>query len=228
MARFGARSPSSKLGERLAGPEEPEASELITEILRREGVEVHTGVADRARRAVGATGAQPSHLADGTALAAERMLVATGRRSDLAAPRRGRARPRRGGPRPPGRRPHAGRARACGRSATSPARGVHPRRHVPGPPLCGRHPRAPRPDADYRALPRVTFTDPEIGSVGMTEARPRRRGRRRASCCSEPIADSARGWIHRGEGLVKLVGTGRRAGRRHLHGPVRRRGARAC
>ena len=29
------------------------------------------------------------------------------------------------------------------------------------------------PDADYRAVPRVTFTDPEIGAVGLTEAEAR-------------------------------------------------------
>ncbi len=44
MRRFGAEVTIVEAGERLAGSEEPEASELITEVLRREGVEVHTGV----------------------------------------------------------------------------------------------------------------------------------------------------------------------------------------
>jgi pyruvate/2-oxoglutarate dehydrogenase complex dihydrolipoamide dehydrogenase (E3) component len=61
-------------------------------------------------------------------------------------------------------------------------------------------------EADYRSLPRVTFTDPEIGSVGMTEAQARAEGSGGVvSVMSESIAKSARGWIHRGEGLVKLV-----------------------
>lgn len=34
----------------------------------------------------------------------------------------------------------------------------------------------PGPAADYRALPRVTFTDPEIGAVGLTEAQAREQG----------------------------------------------------
>jgi pyruvate/2-oxoglutarate dehydrogenase complex dihydrolipoamide dehydrogenase (E3) component len=59
-------------------------------------------------------------------------------------------------------------------------------------------------EADYRALPRVTFTDPEIGSVGLTEAQAREAGGH-VAVFAEPIRDSARGWIHRGEGLVKLV-----------------------
>jgi pyruvate/2-oxoglutarate dehydrogenase complex dihydrolipoamide dehydrogenase (E3) component len=33
---------------------------------------------------------------------------------------------------------------------------------------------APEP-ASYRALPRVTFTDPEVGAVGLTEAQARGR-----------------------------------------------------
>ena len=37
-------------------------------------------------------------------------------------------------------------------------------------------------------MPRVTFTDPEIGSVGLTEAEARAAGRRRDRVCSEPIA----------------------------------------
>ena len=62
----------------------------------------------------------------------------------------------------------------------------------------------PLPEADYRALPRVTFTDPEIGSVGLTEAQAREHGGD-VTVLHEPIAASARGWIHRGEGFVKLV-----------------------
>jgi pyruvate/2-oxoglutarate dehydrogenase complex dihydrolipoamide dehydrogenase (E3) component len=62
----------------------------------------------------------------------------------------------------------------------------------------------PIPEADYRALPRVTFTDPEIGSVGLTEAQARESDGE-VSVMSESIASSARGWIHKGEGLVKLV-----------------------
>ncbi len=59
-------------------------------------------------------------------------------------------------------------------------------------------------EADYRAVPRVTFTDPEIGSVGMTEAQARESGGE-VRVMSEPIAQSARGWINKGEGLVKLI-----------------------
>jgi pyruvate/2-oxoglutarate dehydrogenase complex dihydrolipoamide dehydrogenase (E3) component len=62
----------------------------------------------------------------------------------------------------------------------------------------------PLPDADYRALPRATFTDPEIGSVGLTEAQARAEGGD-VTVLHESIAASARGWIHRGEGFVKLV-----------------------
>jgi pyruvate/2-oxoglutarate dehydrogenase complex dihydrolipoamide dehydrogenase (E3) component len=58
--------------------------------------------------------------------------------------------------------------------------------------------------ADYRALPRVTFTDPEIGSVGLTEAAARESGGE-VRVMHESIAASTRGWIHKGEGLVKLV-----------------------
>jgi pyruvate/2-oxoglutarate dehydrogenase complex dihydrolipoamide dehydrogenase (E3) component len=62
----------------------------------------------------------------------------------------------------------------------------------------------PLPEADYRALPRVTFTDPEIGSVGLTEAQAREQGGD-VVVFHESIAASTRGWIHRGEGFVKLV-----------------------
>jgi len=50
----------------------------------------------------------------------------------------------------------------------------------------------------------VTFTDPEIGSVGMTEAAARQAGGE-VRVLHGSISASARGWINRGEGLVKLV-----------------------
>ncbi|SCL58901.1 Pyruvate/2-oxoglutarate dehydrogenase complex, dihydrolipoamide dehydrogenase (E3) component [Micromonospora citrea] len=62
------------------------------------------------------------------------------------------------------------------------------------------------PRADYRALPRVTFTDPEVGAVGLTERQARERGVNVQVGLAE-LPSSARGWIHRSgnEGFVKLV-----------------------
>jgi pyruvate/2-oxoglutarate dehydrogenase complex dihydrolipoamide dehydrogenase (E3) component len=60
--------------------------------------------------------------------------------------------------------------------------------------------------ADYRAVPRVTFTDPEIGSVGLsTEAAAAAGLRVRTGFTSLP--SSARGWIHKvgNDGFIKLV-----------------------
>jgi pyruvate/2-oxoglutarate dehydrogenase complex dihydrolipoamide dehydrogenase (E3) component len=60
--------------------------------------------------------------------------------------------------------------------------------------------------ADYRALPRVTFTDPEIGSVGMTEREARDRGLE-VRVAMTPLSASTRGWIHKAgnQGFIKLV-----------------------
>src|SRR5262249_16682386 len=60
--------------------------------------------------------------------------------------------------------------------------------------------------ANYRALPRVTFTDLEVGSVGLTEADAKRRGLS-VWAGSTLVAHSARGWIHGpgNEGFIKLV-----------------------
>ncbi len=60
--------------------------------------------------------------------------------------------------------------------------------------------------ADYRALPRVTFTDPEIGSVGLSEREARRRGIDVRVGTTE-VPDSTRGWIHKAgnQGFIKLV-----------------------
>jgi pyruvate/2-oxoglutarate dehydrogenase complex dihydrolipoamide dehydrogenase (E3) component len=203
MQRFGSAVTIVEAGPRLAGSEEPEVSELITEILRREGIEIHTR-ADIVRVEPNGTAGAQVELAGGTVLRGERMLVATGRRSDL----------------------HALGIRALGLDEDARSIPVDGRMRVtPGVWAVGdvtgkgafTHVAAyqarlcvadilerPLPDADYKALPRVTFTEPEIGSVGVTEAQARHEGGNIVAL-ADSITKSARGWIHRGEGLVKLV-----------------------
>lgn len=60
------------------------------------------------------------------------------------------------------------------------------------------------PTADYRAVPHVTFTDPEVGGVGLTEQQARDAGLN-VRVGTTDLAASTRGWIARAEGLVKLV-----------------------
>ena len=50
----------------------------------------------------------------------------------------------------------------------------------------------------------LTFTDPEVGGVGMTEKQARDAGRN-VRVGTTDLASSTRGWIARAEGMVKLV-----------------------
>ena len=60
--------------------------------------------------------------------------------------------------------------------------------------------------ADYRAVPRVAFTDPEIGAVGMTEKQAREAGYA-VQTGSAQLPSTSRGWIHKvgNAGFIKLV-----------------------
>jgi pyruvate/2-oxoglutarate dehydrogenase complex dihydrolipoamide dehydrogenase (E3) component len=59
--------------------------------------------------------------------------------------------------------------------------------------------------ADHTAVPRVTFTDPEIASVGLSEAAARARGIEVVIASTDP-AETARGYIHDfHRGALKLV-----------------------
>jgi len=60
--------------------------------------------------------------------------------------------------------------------------------------------------AEYHAVPRVTFTDPEIGCVGLTEEQAHGADVIVRTALS-PLPESARGWIHGpgNDGFIKLV-----------------------
>jgi pyruvate/2-oxoglutarate dehydrogenase complex dihydrolipoamide dehydrogenase (E3) component len=62
------------------------------------------------------------------------------------------------------------------------------------------------PEADYTALPRVTFTDPEVGAAGITEATARKQGLR-VKTGLQKASVTARGWIHGpgNDGFIKVV-----------------------
>ncbi|MFC7475975.1 dihydrolipoyl dehydrogenase family protein [Dankookia sp. GCM10030260] len=68
--------------------------------------------------------------------------------------------------------------------------------------------RLPGTKLDYAALPRVTYTDPEIAQVGMTEAEARAAGHDDLRLHRWPLAENDRAIAEgRPEGLVKLVVT---------------------
>lgn len=191
--------------DQLLSQEEPEAGQLAAEALRADGVTVLTGA--RARR-VGHDGTEFTVRLEGDEqpLSAERLLVAAGRVADLAPlgvdsvgldPAAGAV--------PTDGRMRAGEGLWAVGDITGRGAFTHVSMYQAGiavRDILGQ----PGPEADYRALPRVTFTDPEIGAVGLTERQARERGLRvRTSAVA--VASSTRGWIHGpgNEGFIKLV-----------------------
>ena len=63
------------------------------------------------------------------------------------------------------------------------------------------------PWADYRAVPRVTFTAPEVASVGLSEKAARDAGLDVAVSTGDL---GARGWLAKEQGIIKLVADRRR------------------
>jgi len=204
FARFGTRVALIEAAGRLLPLEEPEAGAIVAEVFAREGIEVHTGAA-AVGVAHGDTGFAVS-LAGGEEIRAEHLLVATGRRTDLAKVGAGAAGV------PAGARwvPVDAHLRVTdGVWAVGDITGEGPFTHVAAyqariaaADILGE----PHRPADYRAVPRVTFTDPEVGSVGLSPAAARDAGIRvEIGCASVPA--TARGWLHGpgNEGFIKLV-----------------------
>lgn len=204
FARFGVQVSLVEAAGHLLPLEEPEAGELLAGVLTAEGVAVHTGTS---ARHVAQDGDQVSVVLDsGTVLRADKLLVATGRRADPAAVGLDTV----GVDRAARTAPTDDRCRvADGVWAVGDLTGrgafTHVAMYQAGiviADLLGQD----GPAADYRALPRVTFTDPEIGSVGLTE-RQARESLGAVLTGSTPTPGTSRGWIHKvgNEGLIKVV-----------------------
>ncbi len=204
--RFGAEVTVLEAGPRLVGPEEPEAGALLAEVFESEGIGVRTGVTIESVHHDGQRFAVT--LADGEPVVVDRLLVAAGRRADLAQLN----------------------VAAIGVDEGARALPVDDHLRVEGVEgvwavgdITGKgaftHVSMYQADivvndilglevvpADYRAVPRVTFTDPEIGSVGLNERDARERGLD-VRTGSAAIPSSTRGWIHKAgnKGFIKLV-----------------------
>lgn len=204
LARFGVEVTLVEAAPRLLALEEPEAGTILADVLRREGVAVHTGVGAQQVRTLG-TGVAVT-LSDGSTVRAERLLVATGRRADPAAV----------GLNAVGVAADARIAPVDERCRVAPGvwavgdvtgRGAftHVAMYQAGiviRDLLGED----GPPASYAALPRVTFTDPEVGAVGLTEAQAREQ-LAHVRVGSTPVASTARGWIHQvgNDGVIKVI-----------------------
>jgi pyruvate/2-oxoglutarate dehydrogenase complex dihydrolipoamide dehydrogenase (E3) component len=205
FARFGSRVTVVEAAPRLVALEEPEASSLLEQVLRSEGLTVLTGATVTKARHDG-TGF--TLTVDGEDLTAERLLVATGRHVDVAAL----------GVDTVGLDPTARfldtdehlRVRGAERLwavGDVTGRGAFTHMAMYQSPIAtasilGRD----WPGASYDAVPRVTFTDPEIGAVGLTEAAARAQGLD-VRVGSVQIPTTARGWIHKAgnDGFIKVV-----------------------
>jgi len=204
FARFGAQVSVVEVRPTLLPAEEPEAGELLEAVFTREGIAVRTGA--RAERVSHDGWAFRLSLADGIALTAERLLVATGRRAGLD----GLGVAAAGVDSAAGAVPVDGWMRAAdGVWAIGDITGKGAFTHVSmyqaaiaAADILGRD----GPPADYRAVPRVTFTDPEIGSVGLTEAQAREQGLAVRTGIAR-VPSSARGRIHKAgnDGLIKVI-----------------------
>jgi pyruvate/2-oxoglutarate dehydrogenase complex dihydrolipoamide dehydrogenase (E3) component len=204
FSRFGVKVTIVEGRNRILPLEEPEASDIVAAVLEKEGATLITGV--MVEKLSGQGDQIEVITADGAHHFAEKLLVATGRSVDLselgletagldssirfiAVDDRCRA---------------AEGIWAMG-DVTGKAMFTHTAVYqsaIVAADLLNKEP----PGADYETLPRVTFTDPEVGSVGLTEATARERGID-VDVVVKSLPASFRGWLHGpgNDGVIKLI-----------------------
>ncbi len=188
--------------DRLLPGEEPEVSAVVNDVLARTGVAVRAGVGvDRVSSSKGAT---VLHLADGTGLSADRLLVATGRRPRtkgyglevLGIDTSGGGVPTGDDGRVPGHR---------NVFAAGDVTGKYPFTHTAN--YAGRVVAANVLGGDatmhLEAVPRGVFIDPPVAGVGISAEQARREGRSVVRATMD-VGGTARGWLESEEGIVVL------------------------
>lgn len=207
FARFGSKVSVIEAGPRFLGLEEPEAGAALKPHLEADGIELIAG-----DPCVGVEKGEAGvvlNMKSGARVTAERLLVATGRRANFEAwESAGLPRTERGWLK-------------VDPATLEVAPGVYGAGDVTGiggfthlayyhGQVIARRIRGEAARADHVAVPRVTFTDPEVASVGLSEATARERGVDVVIASTDP-AESARGYIHDFHGgMLKLVGDRRR------------------
>ncbi len=167
LRRFGADVTLVESSEKLLGREDPRVGELIAEALREDGIDVRVGSrADSVVRE--GNGRRTVSLENGGDVSGAELLIAVGRRprtEDLGLEAAGIA-PGKGGEVRVDERCRAGE----GVWAIGDVTGAMPFTHVASyqarvacADILGREARA-----DYTAIPRVVFSDPEIAAVGLS------------------------------------------------------------
>ncbi|PUA80069.1 dihydrolipoyl dehydrogenase family protein [Nocardioides currus] len=202
ISRFGVEVTIIEAADRLLAVEEPETSTLLTKIFEEQGIAVHTGVEiSRVSYDDGFT-----ITAGDLTIEAERLLVAAGRSNnitDIGLDAVGLD------PEAPvvetDERMRAGDKLWAIGDITGKGRFTHVsdyQAEVALGDLLGEA----GPLADYRAVSRVTFTEPEVGSVGLTEEQATKQGLDVRTGFAD-ITESARGWLDGAgnEGHIKLV-----------------------
>jgi len=203
FARLGSKVTVIEAGPTFLALEEPEAGMALRPHLEEDGITILLG--DAAERVDKGGVGVVVKLKSGKSVTGERLLVATGRRANFEAWRdAGLTRTERGWLKvdPETLEAHAG---IYGAGDITGLGGFTHLAHYHGL-VVARRLRGEDARADHTAVPRVTYTDPEVASVGLSEQAARERGIEVVTAFTDP-AEAARGYIHDFKGgAVKLVG----------------------
>lgn len=205
MSRFGADVTVIEGADRILTRNEPEASEALTTAFEAENIKVLTG--QFASSVSHADNSFTVTLADGTTVTGEKLLVATGRDRllkelgvDALGINSSTTRALKVGP---DQKVQDGLWAVGDVTETGLFTHIAVRQaSIAANSILGQ----PFEPVKTSAISAVTFTDPEVGSVGLTEAEAKEQGLN-VNTAVKLVGHTARGWLHSAgnEGLIKLV-----------------------